>query len=118
MSSVAVTPTECNSQDLKTCEQCGTTFQPRSSSGGSPQRFCSSKCRAACHASVGQRSPACVRLPAVIDPPTPEPTKPAVEPPSEEFNWSDDESVILREQPAGGRCFRLHRGIQHRRFPR
>lgn len=39
------------------CDQCGEPFEPRSKSGGKPQRFCSPECRAAFH--TGQRSPTC-----------------------------------------------------------
>jgi hypothetical protein len=58
----------------KICEQCAKPFEPRSRSGGKPQRFCSPPCRAAYHASErqrGQRSPtldAPSTLPAVIQP--------------------------------------------------
>jgi hypothetical protein len=55
------------------CDQCGEPFEPRSKSGGKPQRFCSPECRAAFHTQPqrGQRSPTCdatTTLPAVIQP--------------------------------------------------
>jgi hypothetical protein len=42
------------------CGQCGKPFEPRSKSGGKPQRFCSSECRFEFHAQRGQRSPTCI----------------------------------------------------------
>jgi hypothetical protein len=55
------------------CDQCDKPFEPRSKSGGKPQRFCSPECRAAFHTQPqrGQRSPTCsaiTALPAVIEP--------------------------------------------------
>jgi hypothetical protein len=38
-------------------------------------------------------------LPAVIDPPAPKPTADAPEANSD-FDWSDDDSIVLHEQPA------------------
>jgi hypothetical protein len=53
------------------CDQCGEPFEPRSKSGGKPQRFCSPECRAAFHTQPqrSQRSPTCSaqNLPAVLD---------------------------------------------------
>src|SRR5262245_56836494 len=49
--------------DQRTCEHCGAAFEPRTGSGGKPQRFCSPTCRAAWHASnptlpnVGEPAP-------------------------------------------------------------
>jgi hypothetical protein len=87
-----------------TCEQCGQGFAKRASSGGSPQRFCSQKCRTAFHAqnpSIAQRSPAC-------DAATPSPATPIAEPPratqkapkdvEDDFDWFTDDSIILRKQ--------------------
>jgi hypothetical protein len=34
-----------NEPDLRPCDKCGTCFSPRTRSGGSPQRFCTSGCR-------------------------------------------------------------------------
>jgi len=57
------------------CDQCGKPYEPRSKSGGKPQRFCSPECRAAFHKQPqrGQRSPTCgaASLPAVVDQPKP-----------------------------------------------
>ena len=74
----------------KICEQCAKPFEPRSRSGGKPQRFCSPPCRAAYHASErqrGQRSPtldAQSTLPAVIQP-EPEPAPAATD---EGYCWA------------------------------
>jgi hypothetical protein len=55
------------------CDQCDKPFEPRSKSGGKPQRFCSSECRFEFHTQRGQRSPTCIaeNLPAVLDQPRP-----------------------------------------------
>jgi len=55
------------------CDQCGNPFEPRSKSGGKPQRYCSPECRAAFHkqSQRGQRSPTCsaiTALPAITEP--------------------------------------------------
>jgi hypothetical protein len=104
------------------CHQCGKPFEPRSKSGGKPQRFCSPECRAAFHTQPqrSQRSPTCSApsLPAVVDQPKPkdEPAAPAKD--SEDFDWSDDSVVVIREQPetaiyfnpAGGLVIRQRNG--------
>src|SRR5262249_15395681 len=82
------------------CEQCGKPFEPRSGSGGKPQRFCSPECRAAFHTKpqCAQRSPTCsnvAQLPAVIQPAE----KDAPADSSDDFDWSG-EDVIIHEQPA------------------
>ena len=81
-----------NSQTSRPCEQCGTILVPRAKSGGSPQRFCSTKCR--------QAYPAQACLPAIVDPPKPAEKPKPVEDDSDRFNWNDDESVVLHHQPA------------------
>jgi hypothetical protein len=35
--------------DLRPCEKCGNSFEPRSGSGGSAQRFCCTPCRLSFH---------------------------------------------------------------------
>ena len=83
------------------CEQCGNEFEPRNGSGGKPQRFCSTACRQAFHSQRSQRSPTCsaaTLLPAVIEPPKPQNAPQATPEPSEDFDWSDTESVVLSEQ--------------------
>jgi hypothetical protein len=91
-------------ENSKLCEQCRKQFEPRSGSGGKPQRFCSTDCRLAFHSEAqrGQRSPTCsasAQLPAVIDPPAPKPPADAPEA-SSDFDWNDDDSIVLHEQPA------------------
>jgi hypothetical protein len=74
-------------------------FAPRIKSGGSPQKFCSSKCRQASHTPAEAFH---AGLPAVIDPPAPKPAKTSPKPVEDasEFDWSADESVVLHHQPA------------------
>ena len=84
---------------LPQCEQCGTLFTPRV--GGKPQRFCSPDCRRAFH-DKRQRDNVHVAsrgLPAVIDPPEPKPSADAPEAKSD-FDWNNDDSVVLHHQPA------------------
>jgi hypothetical protein len=84
------------------CDQCGGLFKPRSGSGGKPQRFCSRECRTAFH-SEGQRpqrgptSDAQTVAPRVA---APEPPKPALTDDWRDFDWRDDDSIILRAQNA------------------
>jgi hypothetical protein len=104
----------------KLCEQCGKLFEPRSQSGGKPQRFCSTDCRLAFHSEAqrSQRSPTCSTLPAVIDPQAP---KPSADAPgaNSDFDWSDRESVVLHEQPATSCYFNEEGGlvIRQKRWP-
>jgi hypothetical protein len=56
------------------CDECGKAFKPRTGTGGSPQRFCSTNCRLSFHAESqrSQRGPACdapTRLPATEEQP-------------------------------------------------
>jgi hypothetical protein len=86
------------------CEQCAQQFTPRSHSGGSPQRFCSSECRVAFHNTEGQRgqrSPACasVEPPLVPDSPPPK-SPPAAFLKAPAFDWYNDNTVVIKEQPA------------------
>jgi hypothetical protein len=84
------------------CDQCSKPFEPRSGSGGKPQRFCSTACRTAFHGAEPQRaqhSPTCsnvAQLSAVVPPKKEDAPAGA----AEDFNWNDTESVILPEQPA------------------
>ena len=102
LNSVIENETPVNGDDslnCKTCEQCGNEFSPRNGNGGSPQRFCSQECRGSFHkAQRSQRAPACSALPAVIDPPVPEPSTEAPAANSD-FDWNDTENVILQAQP-------------------
>jgi hypothetical protein len=97
------------------CDQCGNPFEPRSNSGGKPQRFCSPECRAAFH-SQHQRGPTCSAptLPAAVEEPKPKAAPAAPLKDSEDFDWSDDSLVVIQEQretaiyfnPAGGLVIR------------
>jgi hypothetical protein len=82
---------------LPLCEHCGESFAPRSS-GGRAQRFCSPNCRRAFH-DKPQRDNVHVGLPVVVDPQPPKPPASAPKP-SEGFDWVDDDSIVLRQQPA------------------
>ena len=79
------------------CEQCGKPFDRRKHGGGSPQRFCNQDCRIAWHAA--QRKPACTLEAAAIDPALEQYPEDAPEG-GENFSWTSDENVVLREQPA------------------
>jgi hypothetical protein len=92
-------------ENSKPCEHCGQAFERRKHGGGSPQRFCSTDCRAAFHSGSdkSQRSPAWT-LPT-LDTNNPEHENannaPQATPrPSEDFDWGNDSSIILHEQPA------------------
>ena len=83
------------------CENCGKGFEPRK--GGRAQRFCSPECRLAFHAEQRETDKATVSairqrgtLLTVIEG-TAEP-KPPLEP-TGDFDWLNDNSVVLREQP-------------------
>jgi endogenous inhibitor of DNA gyrase (YacG/DUF329 family) len=83
------------------CPQCGNQFQPRK--GGRPQRFCSEPCRMAFHSEAREADKATIAAlrergtlpipPAATMTPEPPPVA------TGDFDWADDESVILREQP-------------------
>ena len=84
------------------CENCGKGFEPRK--GGKPQRFCSEPCRMAFHAeareadkaaleAIKQRGTLLDTLPDLPD------TKTTPTPAGEDFDWLNDNSVVLREQP-------------------
>lgn len=90
------------------CEQCGKPFDRRKHGGGSPQRFCNQKCRIAWHAS--QRKPACTVEAAVIDPALEQSPEDAPED-GENFSWTSDENVVLREQPATAVYFNQSGGL-------
>jgi hypothetical protein len=107
--------------NFKTCEQCGSEFPPRNGSGGSRQRFCSSDCRGLFHKSQrSQRAPACnhATLPPASQP-KPENLPQATPEPSEDFDWSNDSSIILREQPTTAVYFNKEGSlvIRQRRWP-
>jgi hypothetical protein len=66
--------------DLRSCEKCGESFEPRSGSGGSVQRFCCKGCRLSFHkqrlrserrgAHAGSIAPSGTRQPAQNETPT------------------------------------------------
>jgi hypothetical protein len=102
------------------CEQCAKPFTPRH--GGKPQRFCSEPCRMAFHAEVREAGKAVTEANRAtctlqtVTPHLPEP-KPTPAPTGEDFDWADDESVILREQPETAAYFNREGGLvirQHR----
>jgi hypothetical protein len=89
--------------DRAHCSHCGKTFFPRAGSGGRPQRFCSPECRTTFHAQRSQRSEPHVGengAGGVEAPPaeTRTLTVPRPEQDGCEFDWSDDDVVVLREQ--------------------
>jgi hypothetical protein len=105
----------------KACEQCAKPFEPRSRTGGKPQKFCSPDCRSAFHAEAqrGQHTPT-LDAPSTLDP-IPEPkSKPAPADDPNEFNWaSDTDAVILPEQFLTA-CYFNPKGelvIRQRRWP-
>lgn len=91
--------------DIRTstpCQQCGQPFVP--GKRGEKKRFCSEPCRLAFHAAqreAGKAALASFKQPctvSAITPILPEPkTSPA--PTGEDFDWLNDNSVVLREQP-------------------
>jgi hypothetical protein len=84
------------------CENCGKGFETHK--GGKPQRFCSPECRLAFHADRREAGKAALdsfkqtcTLPA-LTPHLPD-TKTSPAPTGEDFDWLNDNSVVLREQP-------------------
>jgi hypothetical protein len=77
---------------LRTCDQCGTFFTPRSGTGGSPQRFCGVLCRLSFHTEGqrGQRRPAS----SVLDVPPPDLLQPA----AERQVWGAEKGFVLMGQ--------------------
>jgi hypothetical protein len=114
--------TAANEPDSKPCAQCGRPFVPRSRSGGSPQRFCCSDCRRGGQrhqrrqhdASVTSITPA-LQPASPASPPACEPASQAAEPTAKQdfdsFDWINDESVILHEQPATAIYFNPKEGL-------
>jgi len=101
------------------CQQCGALFTPRAHSGGKPQRFCSPECRSAFHAQRVPTSPTCsdqLKTVATQQPPAQEQPPlsleaavkiaaaahgiPVQREDPDQFDWSDDPDVVLREQTA------------------
>jgi hypothetical protein len=98
--------------EQKICPQCAKPFTARSGSGGSKQKFCSTDCRLGFHnkPSVAQRSPACdaaTPLVAVTQPA--EKDAPAAAP--NDFDWGNDEDIVLREQQSIAIYRNMHGGL-------
>jgi hypothetical protein len=116
---ISTTSSDDKLQSALLCEQCREPFKPRK--GGKPQRFCSEPCRMAFHseareadkttlASLRERGTLPIPPAATM---TPEPPAAA----TGDFDWADDESVILREQPETAAYFNREGGLvirQHR----
>jgi hypothetical protein len=103
-----------------TCEHCGEEFTPRARSGGKPQRFCCTQCRQRRHSAnpnVAQRSGSPVGASDVASSKEPDeesrtsglpigstvPSSPHIVRPngdSDRFDWVNDDSIVLAEQPA------------------
>jgi hypothetical protein len=107
--------------NCSTCEQCGEQFAPRAGSGGKPQRFCSSQCRQRWHdtnPNVAQRGDSHVGGADGRPGNDSSEEKPASGLPiggklpfgphdlvvrrddPDHFDWINDESIVLKEQPA------------------
>jgi hypothetical protein len=86
------------------CDHCGRPFSRRAGTGGKPQRFCTSECRANFHAQRGQRRRPHVGATAADNIGGCEPEAPTLIVPDPErdrasaFDWNKDESVLLPEQ--------------------
>jgi hypothetical protein len=72
-----------------TCEHCQKPFGPRKGNGGSKQRFCSTACRKASNKAQRPQYPA--KIPTLA--PTPKVDR-------NEFDWRDDDVVVVRQQMA------------------
>jgi hypothetical protein len=109
--------------DKPLCENCQKPFEPRSGSGGKPQRFCSADCRATFHndAQHSQRSPTCIapNPSAVAERPEQKDAPTASVKDSEDFDWCNDDSIIFREQPETAIYFNPHGSlvIRQRNWP-
>lgn len=101
-------------QSALLCEQCREPFKPRK--GGKPQRFCSEPCRMAFHAEVREAGKAVTEANRAtctlqtVNPHLPEP-KPTPAPTGEDFDWLNDNSVVLREQPETAVYFNADRAL-------
>jgi hypothetical protein len=88
------------------CEECRQPFTKRTASGGTPERFCSPKCRADSETRPrDQRSPTCSEAEAPPATPIADPTTITPQAPQrdheEDFNdvGCRDEDAIIRRQP-------------------
>jgi len=88
-------------QSALLCEQCREPFKPRK--GGRPQRFCSETCRMAFHAEAREAGKAIVegnRATCTLPFPPAASMTPELPPVATgDFDWLNDNSVVLREQP-------------------
>lgn len=89
--------------NTENCQQCDKPFIPRH--GGKPQLFCSETCRMAFHSEAREADKttlASLRERGTLPiPPAATMTHelPPVATGDDAFDWADDESVVLREQP-------------------
>jgi hypothetical protein len=95
--------------EQKICPQCAKPFTARSGSGGSKQKFCSADCRLGFHnnPSVAQRSPALNAATPLVQPA--EKDAPAATP--KDFDWGNDEDIVLREQQSIAIYRNMHGGL-------
>jgi len=96
-------------QDKLNCPECGELFEPRSKSGGKPQKYCSEECRrehnkkptpanaSQCQETDGDPCGMTNKQAAQHEAKVAGASRP--EDPSD-FKWSKDESVIIRQQRA------------------
>lgn len=80
---------ETQAETTADCEQCGTEFKPRHTSGGSPQRYCSADCRKASHKSSQRSQRPTTNAPASPASPASSPASPA----SHETRLNDNETL-------------------------
>jgi hypothetical protein len=90
------------------CEECGQPFTERKGTGGKPQRFCSPECRTTYHSENrqrDQRSPTCSERAVTPVTPVAKPTPTTKEVPQRayeedvtEFDWNDEDTLVLRRQ--------------------
>jgi hypothetical protein len=108
MTSLPVTEGAAPTIPAPICEKCGQPFTGREGSGGKPQRFCTPECRTAYHSENrqrDQRSPTCSEVPVQPAAPVAKPT-PATKPVPQrayradvtEFDWDDEDTLVLRRQ--------------------
>jgi hypothetical protein len=98
---ISTTSSDDKLESALLCEQCREPFKPRK--GGKPQRFCSETCRMAFHSEAREADKATIvafkqRATLPMQPAaTMTPELPPVA--TGGFDWLNDNSVVLREQP-------------------